>query len=115
MLLLQEPTPTPNVLSGASQIGDVVWDSINHMLTSIVARLPQLIAGVAIAFIFYLLARGAKGIFLATSRRTHLDGRLRTLFSRLILLAVVVLGILTALTVAVPTFELGDLTAAGGF
>ncbi|MFL6374701.1 MAG: mechanosensitive ion channel family protein [Pyrinomonadaceae bacterium] len=115
MLLLQAPTPTPNVLSGASQIGDVVWDSINHMLTGVVARLPQLIAGVAIAFIFYLLARGVKGIFLATSRRTHLDGRLRTLFSRLIMVGVVVLGIFTALTVVVPTFGLGDLIAGVGF
>src|SRR4051794_17068475 len=111
MLLLQGPTPTPNVLNNASQIGDVVWDSINHMLTSVVARLPQLIAGLLIAFIFYLLARGVRGIFLATSKRTHLDGRLRILFSRLIMVGVVILGIFTALTVVVPTFGLGDLIA----
>jgi len=115
MVFFQVPTPTPNVLNGATQIGDVVWDSINHMLTSIVARLPQLIAGVLIAFIFYLLARGLKAIFLATSTRTKLDGRLRILFSRLIMVAVVVLGIFTALTVVVPTFGLGDLIAGVGF
>ncbi|MBV9240900.1 MAG: mechanosensitive ion channel [Acidobacteria bacterium] len=115
MVFFQAPTPTPSLLNGATQIGDVVWDSINHMLTSIVGRLPQLIAGIVVAFIFFLLARGVKAIFLATSSRTRLDGRLRTLFSRLITVAIIVLGIFTALTVVVPTFGLGDLIAGLGF
>jgi small-conductance mechanosensitive channel len=115
MFLFQLPTPTPGVLNGASQIGDVVWDSINHMLTSIVARLPQMIAGILIAIIFYLLARGIKTLFLATTKKTRLDHRLRILFSRLIMVVVVVLGIFTALTVVVPTFGLGNLIAGVGF
>ena len=115
MLLFQTPTQTPGVLNGATQIGDVVWDSINHMLTQIVARLPQLIAGILIAVIFYLFARGTKAVFLATTKKTRLDHRLRILFSRLIMVVIVVLGIFTALTVIVPTFGLGNLIAGLGF
>jgi small-conductance mechanosensitive channel len=80
-----------------------------------VGRLPQLIAGILIACIFYLFARGVKAVFLATSRRTRLDNRLRVLFSRLIMVAMVVLGIFTALTVVVPSFGLGNLIAGLGF
>src|SRR6478736_5787038 len=98
MAFLQTPTATPGVLDNAPQITNVVWESINHMLTGIVARLPQMIAGLLIAFIFYLVARGVRAGFLATTNRTHLDGRLRILFSRLIMVTVVVIGIFTALT-----------------
>jgi small-conductance mechanosensitive channel len=115
MVLLQTPTSSPGVLDNATQIGDVVWDSINGMLTGIVGRLPQIIAGLLIAFIFYLIARGIKAAFLATTTRAKLDGRLRILFSRLIMISTVVLGIFTALTVIVPTFGFGDLIAGLGF
>lgn len=115
MVLLQAPASSPGVLNNATQIGDVVWDSINGMLTGIVGRLPQIIAGLLIALIFYLLARGVRAGFLATTTRARLDGRLRILFSRLIMVSVVVLGIFTALTVIVPTFGFGDLIAGLGF
>jgi len=115
MALFQLPAATPGVLDNASQITNVVWESINHMVTSVVARLPQLVAGLLIAFIFYLVARGVRAGFMATTKRTHLDGRLRILFSRLIMVSVVVLGIFTALTVVIPSFGFGDLIAGLGF
>jgi small conductance mechanosensitive channel len=115
MVLFQNPAATPGVLDNASQVTDLVWESINHMLAGIVSRLPLVLAGLLIAVIFYFFAKGIRSLFLATTTRAKLDERLRVLFSRLIMVGVVVLGIFTALTVVVPTFGLGDLIAGLGF
>ncbi len=114
-MLLQNTNSNSGVLNNASQITDVVWDSINNLLTAIVARLPLIIAGIVIAALFFLFARLIKTVFLATSTRAKLDERLRLLFSRLIVVGIVVLGIFTALTVIVPSFGFGDLIAGVGF
>ena len=114
-MFFQNSNSSSGVLNNASQITDVVWDSINNLLTGIVARLPLLIAGFLIAIIFFFLARLVKTVFLATSTRARLDERLRTLFSRLIVVGIVVLGIFTALAVVVPSFGFGDLIAGVGF
>jgi small-conductance mechanosensitive channel len=87
----------------ASQITEVAWNSINGLLTAIVARLPFIIAGILVAVIFFLFAKVIKRVFLATTTRARLDERLRILFSRLIVVAIAVLGIFTALTVIVPS------------
>lgn len=114
-MFLQNANSSPGILNNASQITDVVWDSINNLLTGIVARLPLLIAGFLIAVIFLFFSRLVKMIFLATSKRARLDERLRILFGRLIVVAIVILGIFTALTVVVPSFGFGDLVAGVGF
>lgn len=114
-MFLQNTNSSTGVLNNTSQITDVVWDSINNLLTGIVARLPLLIAGFLIAIIFFFFARLVKMVFLATSTRARLDERLRLLFSRLIVVGIVVLGIFTALTVVVPSFGFGDLIAGVGF
>jgi small-conductance mechanosensitive channel len=62
-----------------------------------------------------MLARIIKGAFLAASNRANLDYRLRILVSRLIGVAVFVLGIFTALTIIIPSFRFGDLVAGLGF
>ncbi|MFN0277684.1 MAG: mechanosensitive ion channel family protein [Pyrinomonadaceae bacterium] len=113
-MLLQNTNSNSGVLNNASQITDVVWDSIYNIATGIVARLPLIIAGLIIAALFFLFARFVKTIFLATSTRAKLDERLRLLFSTLIVVGIVLLGIFTALTVVVPTFGFGDLIAGIG-
>ncbi len=113
-MLLQTANSTPGVLDNASQITNVAWDSINELLTSIVERLPFLLAGILVAVIFFFFAKIVKKVFLATTSKTKLDARLRILFSRLIVVVIAVLGIFTALTVIVPSFGFGDLVAGVG-
>jgi small-conductance mechanosensitive channel len=103
------------VIDNASQITDVAWNSINNLVTSIVAQLPYILAGILVLGLFYILARISKGVFWAATRRTRLDERLRILFSRLIVVFIVVLGIFTSLTVIVPSFSFGSLIAGLGF
>jgi small-conductance mechanosensitive channel len=115
ILFFQNSNTAVKVLDNASYITDVALDSINHLITSIVAQLPYLMAGVLVLGLFYLLAKIVKWIFWAASRRTKLDQRLRILFSRLIVVFIFVLGIFTSLTVVVPSFSVGSLIAGLGF
>ena len=114
-MFFQGSGASTGVLGNASQITDVAWQSIDKLITGVVARLPFVIAGILVAVIFYVAARVVKSMFLAATKRTRLDHRLRVLFSRLIVVALIVLGIFTALTVIIPSFGFGDLIAGVGF
>ncbi|HTK27851.1 MAG TPA: mechanosensitive ion channel family protein [Pyrinomonadaceae bacterium] len=115
MLAFQNTNTATKVLDNASYITDVAVDSINNLITSIIARMPYLMAGILVLGLFYLLAKVVKWIFWAASRKTKLDQRLRILFSRLIVVFIIVLGIFTSLTVIVPSFSFGSLIAGLGF
>jgi len=106
---------TSRIIENAWTIKDVTYDSINNILASIFERLPYILAGLLVMAIFFVLARIIRLIFWSTSGRTKLDYRLRILFSRLIVVFIVVLGIFTALTVVVPTFGFGDMITGLGF
>jgi small conductance mechanosensitive channel len=90
-------------------------DSINNLINSIFARLPYIVSGILVLLIFFFLAKILKSIFWSASGRAKLDNRLRILFSRLIVVFVVILGIFTALTVIIPSFGFGDLITGLGF
>lgn len=116
--MLQENTntnATAKIVDNASQVTNVAWQSINNLLNSIVERLPYILAGFLVLLIFWLLAKLVKNLFRAATARTHLDERLRILFSRLIVVLIIILGIFTALTVIIPTFSFGDLITGLGF
>jgi small conductance mechanosensitive channel len=112
--MLMQNSNTTMVLDNATQITDVVWQSINNLITSIIERLPYLIAGALVLLLFWLLSSLVKKVFWSVTKRTKLDERLRILFSRLIVVFVFVLGIFTALTVVVPSFAFGDFIAGLG-
>lgn len=103
------------IVENASEVTNVAWQSIDNLINSIVGRLPYIIAGLLVLLIFYLIAKIVKGVFHSATGRTNLDERLRILFSRLIVVLIVILGIFTALTVIIPTFSFGDLITGLGF
>jgi small conductance mechanosensitive channel len=113
--MLMQNSNTSRILENASTIKDVTYQSINNIIASIFERLPYILAGFLVLAIFYVLARIVKIIFWSASGRTKLDNRLRILFSRLIVVFIIVLGIFTALTVVVPTFGFGDMITGLGF
>lgn len=55
---------TKMVLDNATQITDVVWQSVNNLLTSIVARLPYFIAGTVVLLLFWASIERDKKDFL---------------------------------------------------
>lgn len=103
------------VVQGASEVTGVAWQSIDNLIDSTVARLPYILAGLLVLLIFYIIARIIRTVFWSATNRTNLDDRLRILFSRLIVVLIVILGIFTALTVIIPTFSFGDLITGLGF
>lgn len=114
-MFLQNTNATGKVLDNATQVTSVAYQSINNLLTSIVEQLPYIASGILVLFVFWIVSKIVKAIFLTASRRTHLDARLRILFSRLIVILILVLGTFSALTVIVPSFRFGDLIAGLGF
>jgi small conductance mechanosensitive channel len=113
MMILQA-TGGRAVLENANQVKDVVWLSINNLITEIIAQLPYLIAGVIVLILFWALSSIVRRVFMSATKRTRLDERLRILFSRLLVTMVFVLGIFTTLTVVVPSFAFGDFIAGLG-
>ncbi|MCY7375961.1 MAG: mechanosensitive ion channel family protein [Pyrinomonadaceae bacterium] len=114
-MFLQNTNATGKVLENASQVTNVAYSSVNNLVKSVIEQLPYLVSGIIVLLFFWLLSKGFKKLFWVTSNRTKLDNRLRILFSRLIGIFILVLGIFTALTVIVPSFRFGDLIAGLGF
>ncbi|MEP6946337.1 MAG: mechanosensitive ion channel family protein [Acidobacteriota bacterium] len=113
-MFLQNTNTAGRVLNNASEVTNVAWTSIDSLVTSIIARLPFIAAGVLVAVLFFLAAKLTKVVFLAATKRTKLDERLRILFSRLIVVAMALMGVFTAFTVIIPSFGFGDLVAGIG-
>ena len=114
-LLLQAGTWFQWFVELGGEVKAAVFQSIDGLVTSLFARLPYLLAGVIVILLFWLLSKLVKSIFLAGTRRTKIDARLRILISRMLVVVVLTLGIFTSLTVIVPSFDLGSLIAGLGF
>lgn len=114
-MLMQNSNTPKQIVENVWVIQDVMWKSINNILASIVERLPYILAGFLVLLLFWFLSKIIKAIFWKASNHTKLDNRLRILISRLIVVMITILGIFTALTVIIPTFQFGDLIAGLGF
>ena len=112
---MQNSNTPKQIVENVWVIQDVMWKSINNILASIVERLPYILAGFLVLLLFWFLSKIIKAIFWKASNHTKLDNRLRILISRLIVVMITILGIFTALTVIIPTFQFGDLIAGLGF
>ena len=116
MIFLQNNNSNTNIFVDTfEKINILTLKSINNILVSIVEQIPLIIAGILVLLIFLLLSRLVKSIFWKASEKTRLDNRLRTLFSRLIVVFVTIIGIFTALTVIIPGFTFGSLVTGLGF
>jgi small conductance mechanosensitive channel len=115
IMFLQNSNTAAPLLDKVLTVSDITWRSINEILTSIIERFPYIVAGLLVLLLFWFLSRIIKSIFWAASERAKLDNRLRILFSRLIVVFIIVLGVFAALTVIIPTFRFGDLIAGLGF
>lgn len=103
----------------AAQQSDVIYEairtSVRGMFEGFGARLPYIIAGVIVLLLFWLLSKLIRSAFLAATRRTNIDTQLRILVSRLIGLSLVVIGVFTAMSVVIESFNFGQVIAGLGF
>lgn len=116
MLLQNSNTNAPEkIIQNASEVTNVAYGSINDLINSIVGHLPLVAAGIVVIIFFWIFGKIIKALFLSTSKRTHLDERLKILFSRLIGVSIFIIGFFTALTIIIPNFSFGQLIAGLGF
>jgi len=115
MMFLQDNNFYTRILSDWNKVKDAVWESIARIIVSLIEQIPLIVAGFVVLLIFFLLSKLAKMIFWSASGKTRLDGRLRILFSRLIVVFIIVLGVFTSLTVIIPGFTFGSLVTGLGF
>ena len=98
-----------------ADVQSTVIESIHGLFTSIFGRLPFLIAALIVLVLFWLLSKFFRYLFMAATRRTGVDMRLRLLIARLIVGFVYIIGVFTALTVVIPSFDFGSVIAGLGF
>lgn len=114
-MLIQNANISKRILEDSTKIKDLTWGSLNDILATIIERLPYVLAGFVVLILFWLISKVLKKIFWSASGKTKLDSRLRILFSRLIVVFMVVMGIFSALTIIIPGFTFGSLITGLGF
>lgn len=94
---------------------EAISGSMRRMLEGIAGRLPYLVAGMIVLLIFWVLAKLIKWAFLSTTRKTRMDTQLRILIARLISVLMFVIGVFTAMSVVIESFNFGQVVAGLGF
>jgi hypothetical protein len=82
-MMFQNSNSQVQVVRQAHEVKDVLWTSIDGMWTTLIERLPYLIAGLLLLGLFYLLGRLARQVIWTASKRANMDRRLRVLYMRL--------------------------------
>jgi len=83
------------------------WQATYQMIDSFFGRLPSLIVGVIVFFLFYVFSILLSRVILRTTRRHRPN--MGVVFARLISAATILLGFLVAFSVVAPSFQAGDL------
>src|ERR1700731_3515270 len=84
-----------------------LWDSAQHMIDTIMARLPSLMVAIAVFIIFYILSVSVRRV-IRSATRAHRQN-LGMAFARLIGAGIILLGFLVAFSIVAPSFQAGDL------
>jgi small conductance mechanosensitive channel len=86
---------------------DSFWQSLRHMIESVISRLPASILAIIVFLLFYALSNLVSRV-IRRSTRGHREN-LGIVFARLIAGTIVLLGVLTAVSIVAPSFQAADL------
>jgi len=92
----------------------LVWQTLNGMYVGLMQRLPYIVIGIIVFFLFWLVGRIFQKVVVTAGKRTRLDITLAQLFGRIVSAALSILGLLIAAVVILPSFRPGDLVAGLG-
>lgn len=90
-------------------------ETVEGLYVAGVEHLPYFIAGILVFIFFIILGRILKRTFDFVYRKSVIHPQVRILIGRLISLFAILLGILSALTVIIPSLTLGEVIAGLGF
>src|SRR5258708_18248286 len=84
-----------------------LWKAVWHMADGLIDRLPALALALIVFFLFYCLSHiAARVIRKAVSKRRQ---NLALVFARLTAGATILLGLMVAISIVVPSFQVADL------
>src|SRR6267154_1169734 len=86
---------------------DKLSQATHQMADRVMTRLPALLVGIFVFFVFYLLSILISRMILRTTRRHRPN--MGVVFARLMSAATILLGFLVAFSVVAPSFQAGDL------
>ena len=99
---------------GTGEAVGIVWQTLHGMYVGLMQRLPFVVIGIIVFFLFWVLGRIFQKIVVTAGERTRLDITLAQLFGRIVSAALSILGLLVAAVVILPSFRPGDLVAGLG-
>lgn len=114
-VLLQAVETKSWVQSQYSVVSEAVNNSLISLIDGFAGRLPYLLAGLIVLLLFWLVSRGLRWAFMSATQKSKMNTQLRILISRLIVVFMFVVGIFTALSVVVESFNFGQVVAGLGF
>ena len=94
---------------GISQAWMDAWVQVQEMITGFFAALPQLVLSVVVFGLFYIGSRWVKSVVRRVARAADLTPGAETVLGRLARWLFVTVGLLVALTIALESFEPGQL------
>ena len=115
MMFLQGETWTEWFHWQYELVFNAIHTSLRSLAAGFAARLPYIVAGLIVFFLFWLLARIFRWLFLKGTGETKINSQLRTLISRLIVVIMIVVGTFTSLSVMIESFDFGQVVAGLGF
>ena len=110
---LRHESPLPTVSTSPMDFS-IAWQKLNQIGRDLMAALPNLVFGVVVFVLFVLLARGVRTVVERVIRSRRQSQSLVLLLSRLAYVAVLILGVLVAVTIMVPSFTPASLISALG-
>jgi small-conductance mechanosensitive channel len=92
-----------------------LWETVQEIITTFVSSLPLIALALVVFGIFYLLSIWSKYLVRRVARAAHLAPGLEVVLQRISRWTIVLLGLLVALNIVVPTFTTGELIQLLGF
>jgi small conductance mechanosensitive channel len=90
------------------------WDSANHIVSTFVKLLPNLILAIVVFLIFVVVARLCKWLFERLGSHRRMRRNAAILLGKLVQLIVLVAGFLIAIPIISPSFTFGNLITTLG-
>lgn len=98
----------------APQRLSTAWDSANHIVTTFVKLLPNLVLAIVVFVAFVIVALVCKWIFERMGTHRHMRRNAAILLGKLAQLIILIAGFLIAIPIISPSFTFGNLITTLG-
>ncbi|MDF1501345.1 mechanosensitive ion channel family protein [Roseisolibacter sp. H3M3-2] len=90
------------------------WETVRRMLNGFAAALPRVVLGLVVVVLFFLVAKGVRALIRRNAQRRGEHRTLELAIGRLAQVAILVVGVLIAVTAAFPSFTPANLVSTLG-